>query len=425
MSDTEAGEGFQVKRRLLQLEMLYEVGLALNKSLDPRQVAQEILDRALVMVDARCGLIASREQEECLPEPIACAGIEASAPELEELVRLPAVQEAWNTRKMTLATRATSTWCHLCALPLTCQEDLVGLLLISDKETRTGTAPFDDNDQALLRSFANLAGSALHNARLHRHLLKAYEQLQAAQEKLAQLEHLRALGDIATELAHAMGHTLGVIVGRADMFLDFGKQPEQAMQAILDTAEGGQRVIERLRRCTRLGVGSERTPVDVNQIVENAVADVRILAVQRQTTSPISIETDLLPLPSTYANPTDLREVVDNLLVNAVEALPEGGGIKVETRDDGTAVKISVEDSGIGISDEGLERLFEPFYSTKGGEGTGLGMSIAFRIVDDHGGDIRAESEEGRGTSISFRIPIITEAPEPAEETDVEADFDS
>ena len=425
VSETEQDDGFEVRRRLLQLEMLYEVGLALNKSQDPHQVAREILDRALVMVDARCGLMMSQGEQDQEPGTVACAGVEAASDELEELSRLPLVQQAWKNREMGHLSRSSPSWCHLCALPLMCQEEMVGLLLVADKETRSGTAPFDDSDEALLRSFANLAGSVLHNARLHRHLLEAYDQLKLAQEKLAQLEHLRALGDLATELAHAMGHTLGIIVGRADMYLNYPKRPEETMKAILDTAEGGHRIIERLRRCTRLGVGTQRSALVLNDIVQRALDDAQMVAKQRQGSSPIGWETHLGPLPTTYANPTDVREVVDNLLVNAVEAMPEGGSAKVTTRLDGAEIELAVEDTGIGMPSEGLERLFEPFFSTKGEQGTGLGMSIAYRIVNDHGGDIRAESEVGKGTRINVRLPVVAEAPHVEEdESDVEADFD-
>jgi GAF domain-containing protein len=158
-------------------------------------------------------------------ELASCAG---SQIDTTELFALRELETAWQQRQLVQGERKAETWRYLCFIPLISRDELSGLLVVADREERGGQCgPFAEEHMALLQSFAGQAGTALHNARLHRRLGGTCEQLEQAQRKLAQLEQLRALAALAAELTHAMRHMLGVIIGRADLYLSIGGDPAQ------------------------------------------------------------------------------------------------------------------------------------------------------------------------------------------------------
>lgn len=133
---------FEVRRQLLQMEMLYEIGVALNESLDPSQVAEEILQRALVMVDARSAMLLVRADDSF--EILGRAGSVEGA---DEVLKLTEVAQAWNGSEPVTATRNAAAWQNLCIIPLQCQQHVEGLLVVADRETRdAAVGPFTDND---------------------------------------------------------------------------------------------------------------------------------------------------------------------------------------------------------------------------------------------------------------------------------------
>ncbi len=414
MSEREKQADFELRRQLLQMEMLYEIGVALGGSLDPTEVAEEILQRGLVMVDAGGAALLVRDGEAAPWQLVGHAGAQIDAAELFALSELDTV---WRERHLLQGRRRAETWQFLCLVPLLSRGAISGVLIVADREERGGgCGPFDEEHLALLRSFASQAGTALHNARLHRRLEETYEQLQQAQRKLAQLEQLRALGDLAAELTHAMRHMLGVIVGRADLYLSIGGDPQQTLRTIADTAEEGQQLVERIQRSTRLGVGRSREQVDMVALLEEALADARAWARQKDGEPNIVWRLDIPALPTLQANRTDIKEVFVNLLINALEALGTSGEIGVVASAGKEGLTIGIRDSGCGISPEVQERIFEPFFTTKERAGSGLGLSIVYRIVDDHGGEITVDSAPGEGCAIAIKLPFISAAPSRNEE---------
>lgn len=427
MDKVEPGE-FEVRRQLLQMEMLYEIGVALSESLDLHRVAQEILNRALVMVDARGGLLLVKDQEEGPLKVIAHLGLAGEEDELNQLLQLEDLGESWRKKEVrqeqgTLAARRS-----LCFVPLESQGEVRGLLVVADKEHREEvTGPFSEGDVKLLRSFAYQAGAALQNARLHHHLLQTYEQLKAAQEKLAQVEQLRALGDVAAEVAHELNHILTSIMGRADVYLNFRKDPAPAMQTIFEAAEQGMEIVARIQRFTQLEVSRQRSVVDLEALIREAVALAQCTWKESapQGGAAIDWQLQVQPLTPIQANATELQEVCTNLLLNALEAMPEGGRLQVNARPTAAGVEIEIRDTGIGIPPDLQKRIFTPFFTTKEGAGRGLGLSIAYRIVHAHGGEMEVESLPGQGTCFKLFLPLQAETPPGPREgnEDVEAYF--
>lgn len=421
MSEREKQADFELRRKLLQMEMLYEIGVALNGSLDPTEVAEEILQRGLVMVDAGGAALLVRDDEASAWQLAGCVGAEIEEAELFALAELDI---AWRERRLLQGERKAESWQFLCVVPLLSSDAISGVLIVADREERGGKCgPFDEDHLALLRSFAGQAGTALHNARLHRRLENTHAQLQQAQRKLAQLEQLRALGDLAAELTHAMRHMLGVIVGRADLYLSLGGDPEQTLRAIVDTAEEGQQLVERIQRSTRLGVGRSREQIDMAALLEEAIADARAWDRQRDDEGEIVWHIQIPALPTLRANRADIKEVFVNLLINSMEALSVNGEVGVFASAGEEGLDICVRDNGCGMSEKVRERIFDPFFTTKEETGSGLGLSIVYRIVDDHGGEIVVDSAPGEGCAIAIKLPFMSTAPA-SEEEHVEIDID-
>jgi len=371
MDKIESSE-FEIRRQLLQMEMLYQIGVALSESLDLRHVAQEILNRAVVMVDARGGLLLVKDQEEGPLKMIARLGLAGEEDELHQLLQLQALGSSWEKKEVRQEKGALGH--YLCVVPLESRREVRGLLVMADKEHRDGAiGPFGESDEKLLRSFAYQAGAALQNARLHSRLQEAYEQLKAAQEKLAQLEQLRALGDVAVEVAHELNHILTTIMGRADVFLNFRKNPAPAMQTIFEAARQGMEIVERIQRFTQLGVGQQRAAVDLEALIRETIAQTQWVWKERGQEGTIDWQLQLQPLPSVQANATELKEVVANLLLNALEAMPSGGRLQVGARPVAEGIEIEVRDTGIGMSPDLQKRIFGPLFHHLGGRRKGTG----------------------------------------------------
>ena len=178
------------------------------------------------------------------------------------------------------------------------------------------------------------------------------------------------------------------------------------LRAIEMAVEDGSSMVERLRR---MGRQVEESPeeVDLNSLVKDVVllTKPKWYHDPRKRGRSIQVNTSFQAEPRVVASPSDLREVLTNLIFNAVDAMPQGGNITVSTSvKDGWAL-CQVEDSGVGISPEIRERIFDPFFTTKG-HGTGLGLSVSYAIVQKCGGDMEVVSEPGQGTTFSMKLPL-------------------
>ncbi len=176
-------------------------------------------------------------------------------------------------------------------------------------------------------------------------------------------------------------------------------------------------------------MGKKRSPLLVHELLRRALDDIQTFWQQRHGAEgpDIKWQTRLSPLPETYANPTAMKELIHNLLINALEAMPAGGNLTVECRQEDDQIVLEITDTGTGMSEEVQNRIFEPFFTTKEETGTGLGLGIVYRIVNDHDGEIEVQSAPGQGSCFALHFPIRSEAPPDPEEEDEDgtADFDS
>jgi PAS domain S-box-containing protein len=225
---------------------------------------------------------------------------------------------------------------------------------------------------------------------------------------------LRSLGQLAGGVAHDLNQYLGLVVGYGDLGMtalsEVPADVESARDCLTTMIKATEDGAEGVRRLLLFARPSPEGPAErVN--LDEIVRDVAKLTAPRwrdaaqQQSRLISIDLDVKGEAAIDGWPSDLREAFTNLVLNAVDALPQGGTIQLRIRPDGTQVVAEVGDNGTGMTSETRERLFEPFFSTKGEGGSGLGMAIVFGIVERHGGTIAVESTIGHGTTFRLTFP--------------------
>jgi len=255
-----------------------------------------------------------------------------------------------------------------------------------------------------------------HNRELFEQLQRAYEELRQKSEMLIQNEKMSAIGVLAAGVAHELNNPLTAVVGFAQMIAEKLKSSrpanwndseyERALQALENLVQGAHRardIVGSLLRFARATKPDARSLIDINQTLRDAFVFTEHLLLRNG----ITLEKHLAPeLPPVWGNAARLQHVFTNLLINAQQATPSGGTVRVitERADEPKGVWVHVEDTGEGIPPDALEQIFEPFYTRKE-QGTGLGLSIAKQIVEEHGGEIRVASELGKGARFSVFLP--------------------
>ena len=239
--------------------------------------------------------------------------------------------------------------------------------------------------------------------------------------ELRHSQKMEAIGRLAGGIAHDFNNLLTVIRGYTQMLLERASpdDPEDApVREIHDAAERAAALTDRLLTFSRRGASAQEE-VDLNGLVEGIEG-----MVDRLVGDDVRVETDLEPdLPAVVADPRELEQVIVNLAINARDAMPQGGTITIATGnfeadpDEGEeiprgSVRLTVADEGIGMDEATRARVFEPFFTTKGkGEGTGLGLSTVYGIVEQSGGAIRVESRPGEGSAFHILLPPLTSRP--------------
>jgi PAS domain S-box-containing protein len=248
----------------------------------------------------------------------------------------------------------------------------------------------------------------------HRLLEDTLQQLKAAQQQMVQQERLRAMGQMASGIAHDFNNSLSPIVGFAELLMKNPNLPAETTQtyaqlintAAMDAASVIRRLRELYRDRTEGVVGD---PVDLRRCIEEVVAMTQPRWKNQALGQGIAIriETRVDDVPKFPGDPAGIREMLANLIFNAVDAMPNGGTITVRAHRDGAGIRLEVSDTGTGMSEEVRLHCLEPFFTTKGQHGTGLGLSLVHTTVQRHGGTLTIESEPGRGSTFIVRLPLL------------------
>jgi PAS domain S-box-containing protein len=232
-----------------------------------------------------------------------------------------------------------------------------------------------------------------------------------AQERAARSDKLRALGELAAGVAHNLNNSLTVIQGRAQLLLMRGSGDEahkKSLEVITQAVADCSQTLRRLLDFSRRDAKRDRSSVDLSELVTSSV-EIGRPKWQSDSThrgGTIEVRMDAAKPVHTLGDSAELREVVLNMIFNAVDAMPQGGTIEVGTRVEGKTARFWVADTGAGMKADVIARIFEPFYSTKGERGTGLGLSASHGIIENHGGDINVTSELGKGTRFEVILPL-------------------
>ncbi len=263
---------------------------------------------------------------------------------------------------------------------------------------------------------ATLTGILADHERAQRHrveetalkLAEANAQLQKSFERLRRADRLSALGELSAGLAHEIRNPLGSIEG-AVQILGRPQLPEDSRREFTDLAS---REVVRLNGLVTnfLEFARPQPPRIFVSEIGSLLESVAKLASKTATMARVSVRVESAEaLPPVSVDPEQIKQVLLNLVINAVQATPDGGKISLRANRDGDWVRVEVEDEGVGIPPEDMERVFDPFFTTRT-NGTGLGLSIAYQIVSQHGGHIATRPNPQRGTTFSVTLPVFEAA---------------
>ncbi len=298
-------------------------------------------------------------------------------------------------------------------VPLVLRDKAIGAIEVVNKlEGR-----FTEDDLALLSSIATSLAIAIDNARLYAEIRGFAEELARSQAQLVQSAKLAATGKLAASIAHEINNPLQAVQSCIYLVTD-GIEGDDPNRQYLDIAREEldriSKIVGRMVDFYRPSKG-DRKPTDMNDLLKNVLTLMSKRVQQGQVTVNANLVNDL---PSIMATADHLKQVFFNLILNALEAMPDGGELYIATRivrsrietiggeKEEKFVQIEFTDTGVGIAPELMGNLFEPFYTTKT-KGTGLGLSISYDIIERHGGQVQVESEVGRGTTFLIDLPLV------------------
>ena len=235
------------------------------------------------------------------------------------------------------------------------------------------------------------------------------------QDRLVETEKLRALGELAGGVAHDFNNLLGAILGRTQLLRrrDFGAEVARDLSVIERAAQDGRETIRRIQEFSRVRRDRKFAPVDLAEVLRDSleITKTRWKSESERRNVSVHVVAELEPVPAVMGNAAELREVFTNLILNAVDAMPQGGNLRVACRLDTERVVAEVQDNGVGMTAEIRKQLFDPFFTTKGTRGMGLGLSVAYGIVTRHEGQIDVQSTLGKGTTFRLDFAVAKELP--------------
>jgi len=252
--------------------------------------------------------------------------------------------------------------------------------------------------------FSNLQLADLSRS-LGKGLHQKQKDLQDTQHQLRQTERLAELGTLASGMAHEIGTPMNVILGRAEQLMQrtTDERVQKGLAIIITQVERITKIMNQLLTFARRSP-IERQPIDLRR----TIADCLEVVQDRVARHKITVETVCADdMPLAYADPDQMSQVLLNLIINALHAMPNGGMLRISLSRAGTSLKLVIGDTGHGIAKPDLAKIFMPFFTTKEvGKGTGLGLTVVHGIVQEHDGSIQVDSELGRGTTFTISLPL-------------------
>ncbi len=406
--------------KIKQLTTLYEIGKTLSSTLD----LDDLFKKALELLKDRLGyaayaiLLLDRERDELYLKQViggkaeeikqsrfrvGIDGIVGWAAKTGELVYVPDVSK--DSRYISVGPCVKSQ----AAFPLKVRDQLFGVLDIESDELNG----FDEEDLKTLSSFASQMSISIENAQLFSDLKQTLQELRQAQDQIVQAEKLRAMGEMASGVAHDFNNVLAVVLGNIQLLLHqldhlSPEEIREGLRVIERSSKDGAETIRRMQEFTGVRRDREFVTLSFNEIITEVVSitQPRWRDQTQKKGIQVRLTTQLGDIPMVMGNPSELREVLTNIVFNAVDAMPKGGELMITTQPQTEDwVEVRIADTGIGMTEEVKRRVFDPFFTTKGVTNSGLGMSVSYGIIKRHGGEILIESELGKGTSFVIHLP--------------------
>ena len=405
----------ETAHRLAETRALQEVIMAAASTLDFDQV----LTRAIQAIHRTLGIeylsfLLPDESEKCL---IAHPSLIGFAPPPEGGLRLPlegsVSGRVYTTGQPELIDNVTQTSCYFqctpglrseLAVPVQVGDRVVAVLNAGSSRP----AAFGEDDLRTLQAIAAQLGVVMENAQLYEAEREQRRLVERSQVQLVQSERLAATGRLAASLAHEINNPLQAIHNSLQLMLTFPLEAEEQREYLQMADEEVERLIGMVTRILEFARRPQREmqPTNLNEVIEKVLTLTSKYLQHRH----VVLRQDLLPdAPAVLAIPDELGQVFLNLVLNAVDAMPEGGTLSISSRltEDG-CLAVAFSDTGHGIPPEHLDRIFEPFFSTKE-EGTGLGLTVSYDVVKRHGGKITVQSVMGEGTTFTVWLPALPE----------------
>ena len=324
---------------------------------------------------------------------------------LRHLDELP--DEANKTREVLEAQHIKS----LIVVPLVIENNLLGFIGFDSIHEAT---EWSSDTISLLQTTGEILTNALQRHQIQQALKQANEELKQRQQQLVEQERQRALTTMVSGIAHDFNNALSPIQGFSQILLDNPKMLDdrektlQYLDCINKSAKGAAETIRRMRKFYRPNEETNLIRIDLNSIIQEAVSitEPRWKEEAKAAGKEIEIKTHLADNAMVKSNEAELNEVLTNLIFNAVDAMPNGGVIRIATMHGDSSVVLAFSDNGMGMSEETKNKCFDPFYTTKGAEGSGLGLATIQGIIQRHEGEMTVESTEGEGTTFRMTLPV-------------------
>jgi GAF domain-containing protein/CheY-like chemotaxis protein len=425
------------RRRVEELSVLHDLSRAVTGQLDQAALLEALRTQLARVLDVRNMVVMLRaegsddfdvamryidgERDDSEPRryPPEAGGLMSAVLESGQSLRTEdyAAECARRGLKPVAASERLRNWV---GAPLSARDRVLGIVALRGAER-----PFTEGEERLLVNTAHLTALALASARLYEERTRAYGELAAAQDGLVRTEKLRALGEMASGVAHDFNNLLASVLGRAQLLLRRVQEPQlrQWLQVIERAALDGAQTVKRLQEFTRIRRDLALVPLDINEVVREALEITQSRWREEPTSRGITVEveTRLEQVPAVLGDAAELREAMTNLILNALDAMPEGGTLTLTSGLVANRIEVCVADTGVGMPAEVRERVFDPFFTTKGPQGTGLGLSMTYGIVSRHGGSIVVDSTPGQGSVFRLSLPRGSDVqPPPAEDVPIE-----
>jgi PAS domain S-box-containing protein len=418
----------KLRTQLERLALLDRTTRAIGERQDPRSILQVVI-RSLeddLPIDFGCV---------CLYEPVrrtltvTCVGVKSQPLALQlampeqadididqnglsrclrgELVHEPDITQSPFPFPQRLAAGGLGS---LVIAPLAIEGEVFGVLVASRREGRQ----FSSGDCEFLRQLSEHVALTIHQAKLHAALQHAYEDLRQTQQSVMQQERLRVLGQIASGIGHDINNALSPAALYTQSLLErdsnLSSEAKDYLVIIQRAIEDVAHTVARMKEFySQRDPQRAHAPVNLNRAIEQVIELTRA----RWNTMPqergivVRVETGLtLGLPDIAGAESEIRDALTNLILNAVDAMPDGGVLTLcSCAVEPNHVRVDVMDTGIGMDAATRTRCLEPFFTTKGERGSGLGLAMVYGMLERHGGEVQIESEPGKGTSIRLTFP--------------------